>query len=152
MEHNLQAKQANYLILLGLVLFLFGLIVGFFVQNMVNPRMALSAHLEGVMNGMFLMLLGLIWKRLLLSTTWLNITFGLVVYGTFANLAAVIMAAITGFGKMMPIAGGKGGEGITESAISFLLISLALCMLTVCVIVIVGVYKKMNQNPNETPK
>lgn len=148
----MQAKQANYLILLGLVLFLFGLIVGFFVQNMVNPRMALSAHLEGVMNGMFLMLLGLIWKRLLLSTTWLNITFGLVVYGTFANLAAVIMAAITGFGKMMPIAGGKGGEGITESAISFLLISLALCMLTVCVIVIVGVYKKMNQNPNETPK
>jgi len=66
MENDSQAKQANRLIFLGLMLFLLGLTVGLFVQNMKNPRVTLSAHLQGVMNGMFLMIPGLIWKRLLI--------------------------------------------------------------------------------------
>ena len=143
MENDPQTKQANRLIFLGLLLFLLGLTVGLFVQNMKNPRMALSAHLEGVMNGMFLMLLGLIWKRLLLSTILLNATFWLAVYGTFANLIAVIIAAITGIGKMMPIAGGQEGAEITDGLISFLLISLALSMLAVCIITLIGFYRHM---------
>jgi len=60
MNAVLQPKQADRLIFLGLLLFFLGLLAGLFVQNMANPRMALSAHLEGVMNGMFLVLLGLI--------------------------------------------------------------------------------------------
>ena len=145
MVSNIQTKQAEKLIFLGLTLFLVGLSVGLIVQNMPNPRMALSAHLEGLMNGMFLVILGLIWKRLVLSKTLLIITFWLVVYGTFANLMAVIIAAITGFGKMMPIAGGQEGTGVIEGLISFLLISLALCMLAVCIIVLIGFYKHMKQ-------
>ena len=143
MENDPQTKQANRLIFLGLLLFLLGLTVGLFVQNMKNPRMALSAHLEGVMNGMFLMVLGLIWKRLLLSAILLNATFWLAVYGTFANLIAVIIAAITGIGKMMPIAGGQEGAEITDGLISFLLISLALSMLAVCIITLIGFYRHM---------
>lgn len=53
MEATAQNEQGNMLIFLGLLLFLLALIIGLFVQNMTNPRMALSAHLEGVMNGMF---------------------------------------------------------------------------------------------------
>ena len=146
---NTKTKQSEKLIFLGLILFLFGLSVGLVVENTANPRMALSAHLEGVMNGMFLIILGLIWKRLILSKTLLIITFWLVVYGTFANLIAVIIAAVTGFGKMMPIAGGLEGMGAIEGLISFLLISLALCMLVVCIIVLIGFYKHMKQHINE---
>lgn len=142
-ENDPQAKQANRLIFLGLILFLLGLTVGLFVQNMKNPRMALSAHLEGVMNGMFLMVLGLVWKRLVLSKLLLIVTFRLAVYGTFANLIAVITAAITGIGKMMPIAGGQEGAEITDGLISFLLISLALSMLAVCIITLIGFYRHM---------
>lgn len=145
MKNQIQAKQANNLIFFGLLLFVLGLAVGLFVQNMANPRMALSAHLEGVMNGMFLMVLGLIWQRLLLSAVWLKATFLLAIYGTFANLTAVIIAAITGFGKMMPIAGGKEGAGIAEGLISFLLVSLALAMLAVCGIALTGFYRYMKQ-------
>lgn len=145
----MQAKQAEKLIFLGLILFLIGLFVGLIVQNSPNPRMALSAHLEGVMNGMFLVILGLIWMRLVLSETILKITFWLTVYGTFANLIAVIIAAVTGFGKMMPIAGGQEGTTLIEGLISFLLISLALCMLAVCIIVLIGFYKHMKLNKNE---
>lgn len=145
MEYNNRIKQANTLIFLGLILFLIGLIVGLFVQNFTNPRMALSAHLEGIMNGIFLIILGLIWDRLALSKFVFKLTFWLSVYGTFANITAVILAASTGFGKMMPIAGGQEGTAISEGIISFLLISLALCMLTVCIIVLVGFYKHMKQ-------
>ncbi len=150
MERNTKNKQANSLIFLGLILFLIGLAVGLFVQNMTNPRMALAAHLEGLMNGMFLMILGLIWNRLVLSKILLKVTYWLTVYGTFANMTAVILAAMTGFGKMMPIAGGKEGTGITEGLISFLLITLALCMLAACFIVLIGFYKYMKQQQNET--
>ena len=152
MEINSKNQQANKLVFLGLIQFLLGLLVGLFIQNMANPRMALSAHLEGVMNGMFLMILGLIWSRLVLSKNVLKVTFWLTVYGTFANLLAVVVAAATGFGKMMPIAGGVEGKGMTEGLISFLLISLALCMLTVCCIVIFGFYKHIKAAVNETMK
>ncbi len=149
MNRNTQSEQGDKLIFLGLFLFLIGLTVGVFVQNMPNPRMALSAHLEGVMNGMFLVILGLIWKRLILPQTLLKVTFWLVVYGTFANLIAVIIAAVTGFGKMMPIAGGQEGAGAIEGLISFLLVSLALCMLAVCIIVLIGFYKHLKQHIDE---
>lgn len=146
MEINIQSKQADKLVFLGLILFLIGLLVGLFVHNMTNPRMALSAHLEGLMNGMFLIILGLIWKRLALSKKLLKISFWLVLYGTFANLLAVLIAAITGFGKMMPIAGGVEGTMPIEGIISFLLISLSLCMIAVCVIVVFGYYKYLTRN------
>lgn len=149
MAGSTQSNQADKLIFLGLILFLLGLAVGLFVQNTANPRMALSAHLQGVMNGMFLVVLGLIWKRLILSLTLLKVTFWLAVYGTFANLVAVIIAAVTGFGKMMPIAGGQEGMGVMEGLISFLLISLSLCMIAVCIIVLIGFYKHMKQHTNE---
>lgn len=139
------ARQSATLILLGLILFFFGLLIGLFVHNAVNPRMALSAHLEGLMNGMFLLILGLIWTRLRLSSTWHLILFWLAVYGTFANLAAVIIAAVTGFGKMMPLAGGKEGVGFFESTISFLLVSLTLAMLAVSIIAICGAYRHLRQ-------
>jgi hydroxylaminobenzene mutase len=148
MQVKNQINQANRLILLGLILFLIGLAIGFVVHNTANPRMALSAHMEGIMNGMFLMIPGLIWQRLMLSNLLLKLTFWLALYGTFANLTAVIFAAITGSGKMMPIAGGQEGTVMAEGLITFLLISLSLCMVAVCLIVIIGFYKHMRQ-PNQ---
>lgn len=130
--------KSDKLILLGLILFLIGLIIGLSVPLLHNPRMGLSAHLEGITNGIFLMLLGLIWNRLVLTDRWKQITYVLLVYGTFANITAVLLAAITGFGKMMPIAGGKEGTNPIEVIISFLLVSLALAMLFVLSMVIIG--------------
>ncbi|MBW6535801.1 MAG: hypothetical protein K0B11_12395 [Mariniphaga sp.] len=60
---------------LGVFLFLLGLIVGLVVPVLANPRMGLSSHLEGVMNGMLLIIFGLIWNRLKLSSTWLKLYF-----------------------------------------------------------------------------
>ena len=49
---------------LGLVLFLLGLLTGIGVPALKNPRMALSSHLEAVLNGMFLVLLGPLWPHI----------------------------------------------------------------------------------------
>jgi hydroxylaminobenzene mutase len=143
MSNNKQ--YADRLIFLGVLLFLFGLIIGFFIPILTNSRMGLTAHLEGIMNGMFLVLLGLIWNKLAVKEKWLKTTFWLSIYGSFANFAAVTFAAITGAGKMMPIAGGKEGTPIEEGVISFLLISLSLAMIFVCIVVLLGLYKHMKQ-------
>lgn len=143
MKKNTTIVQSNKLIFLGLILFTLGVVVGLFIQNMSNPRMALSAHLEGILNGIFLIILGLIWTKLVLSEKISKITFYLAVYATFANLIATILAAITGFGKMMPIAGGREGTGIIELLISVLLVSLSICILAVCIIVMAGFYKNI---------
>lgn len=56
-KSELQKIQSYRLIFLGVVLFLLGLIVGLIVPMLANPRMGLSSHIEGILNGMFLMLL-----------------------------------------------------------------------------------------------
>ncbi len=146
MKNNTQTKQyADWLLFLGILLFLFGLIIGVFIPLMANPRMGLSAHLEGTMNGMFLVILGLIWNKIAIKDNWLRAAFWLTIYGSFANFVAVTIAAITGAGKMMPMAGGKEGASVIEGLISFLLISLALVMIVVCSIVLTGLYRYIKQ-------
>lgn len=138
--------QANRLLFLGILLFLVGLLIGLLIPLMTNPRMGLTAHLEGVMNGMFLVILGLIWNKLGVTDNWLTAAFWLTVYGAFANFVAVTIAAITGAGKMMPLAGGKEGTPVVEGLISFLLISLALAMIVVCGIVLAGLYRNFKHS------
>ena len=44
----------------GVLLFLLGLLTGLVEQRFTNVRMGLAAHLEGLMNGTFLIALGAI--------------------------------------------------------------------------------------------
>jgi hydroxylaminobenzene mutase len=127
------------LLQIGILLFMLGLLTGFAVPKLANPRMGLSSHLEGVLNGIFLVALGLLWERLNLSTTWLAITFWLAIYGTFANWLATLLAAIWGAGSLMPIAamGHQASLG-KEGTIRFLLSTLSLALIAVCALVIVG--------------
>lgn len=100
MNNNNRTKQyGEWLIFLGILLFLFGLLIAFFIPLMVNSRMGLSAHLEGTMNGIFLVILGIIWNKILLKDNWLVTAFWLTIHGSFANFIAVAIAAVTGAGK-----------------------------------------------------
>lgn len=47
----------------GTLLLLLGRIAGFPEQRFTNVRMGLSAHLEGVMNGILLLALGAAWNE-----------------------------------------------------------------------------------------
>ena len=97
-------KAGRRLLQLGMFLFLLGLLTGLVVPQLTNPRMGLASHLEGILNGIFLVLLGLLWPKIRLSHRWLTITFWLAIYGTFANWAATLIAADWGAGASMPMA------------------------------------------------
>jgi len=60
-------SNSRTLVGLGALLFLLGLLTGVVVPALRSPRIGLSAHLEGVMNGTFLMVLGAIWHHVHLS-------------------------------------------------------------------------------------
>ncbi|MAT58268.1 MAG: hydrogenase [Ignavibacteriae bacterium] len=134
------------LVRLGLILFLLGLITGLLIPVLENPRMGLSSHLEGTLNGMLLILFGLIWDRLSLSEKLLKWTFWLALIGTFTNWFTTLLAAAWGAGaEMMPIAGGDySGSEIQEIIIKTGLVVLTLAILSVSVILIFGMKEKNN--------
>lgn len=125
---------------LGLILFVFGLVTGFVVPKVKNPRMGLTSHLEGVLNGMFLVLLGLLWPHVQLSHAWAVTAEWLIVYSAYANWAGTLLAAIWGAGrKLTPIAAGDHeASKVKEGVFGFLLLSLSVAIVVGVVIVIVG--------------
>lgn len=48
----------------GFALFLLALLTGLVAYGLANPRMGVAAHVEGVVNAIFLMVLGVAWPRL----------------------------------------------------------------------------------------
>lgn len=138
-----QQVQGQRLIQLGMVLFLLGLLSGFSGSFFAIPRLALSAHLEGVLNGIFFAVLGLFWGRLVLSAFWRAATFWLTVYAGLANWLAVVLAGVWGAGGgLMPIAtGGTTGTPTEEAVVTFLLLSLSAAIISALLIIIAGLRK-----------
>lgn len=131
------ADQA--LIKAGLWLFLLGLVTGFVVPALPFPRLGLASHLEGVMNGLFLLALGVIWKRLDLSRSLASLAFYAALFGTFANWLATLLAALWGAAGLMPLAGGAvAATSAQELVVASLLVSLSLAMVLVCLIALWG--------------
>ena len=138
MNSNLQSQLSYKLIKIGFALFLLGLLTGFVIPAMRNPRLGLSSHLEGVMNGMFLILLGIVWSRLSLTLALQKWGFWLALIGTYTNWVTTLLAGFWGAGaELMPIAGG-GLQGLfwQEILIKIGLGSLSVAMLAVCLLVI----------------
>ncbi len=146
MEKSILIKsQGNKLIFYGILLFFLGLIVGLIVPVLANPRMGVSSHLEGILNGMFLVLLGLIWNKLDLSEKWLKITFWLAIYGTFANWFGILFASVFNAGKLLNIAAhGQEGSPAEEAILNFFLITLSIAMIIISITVMVGLKRNMN--------
>jgi hydroxylaminobenzene mutase len=137
-------KQSNNLIFYGVLLFLLGLIIGLVAPVFANPRMGVSSHIEGVLNGMLLIILGLIWDKISVSDRWLKITFWSAIYGTFMNWFGILIAAIFNGGKMLGImANGQEGHPIVEGFVGFSLISLSVAMILISVVALTGLRRYM---------
>ncbi|TNF41152.1 MAG: hydrogenase [Bacteroidetes bacterium] len=140
-EHQIK-KQAANLLFLGFFLFLLGLITGIIVPVFANPRLGVSSHIEGVLNGMFLIVLGLVWHKLALTVKTLKITYWLALYGTFANWFGILVAAVFNAGKMLGVmAGGQEGPPVAEAVVTFFLITLSIAMIIISVLVLIGLRK-----------
>ncbi|WP_298446517.1 hydrogenase [Gordonia sp. (in: high G+C Gram-positive bacteria)] len=126
---------------LGLVLFLLGLLTGLVNGAVRNPRMGLASHLQGMTNGPFLIIAGLLWPYLNLPHGWQVVTVVLLAYGTYANWLATQLAAIWGGGRRFApaAAGDHVARPGRERVIDFLLASLAPAMIAATALLIAGV-------------
>jgi hydroxylaminobenzene mutase len=92
----------------GFLLFLIGLATGLVAYSLENPRMGVSAHVEAILNGVFLVGLGLAWTRLALGERLRAVCFWAAVVGAYANWGIPLFSAAVGASQ--PILVGRGFE------------------------------------------
>jgi hydroxylaminobenzene mutase len=123
----------------GMFLFLLGLLTGFVEEKFANPRMGLAAHLEGVMNGTFLVALGAAWAEVRLSFRLEAAAYWGALYGTYANWAVTTLAAIFGTAALSPITGaGHIGQAWQETFVTFSFMSVGVAIVAASVLVLWG--------------
>jgi (hydroxyamino)benzene mutase len=127
----------------GMFLFLLGLLTGFVEQKFVNVRMGLAAHLEGVMNGIFLIALGAVWGEVRLSARLKPATFWIALYGAYMNWVATALAAAFGAAALSPItAAGHSALPWQEGLVTALFMSVGLATIATAVLVLWGLRRK----------
>jgi hydroxylaminobenzene mutase len=137
------SSHGRRLVLHGAVLFLLGLATGFVSPALENPRMGLSAHLEGLMNGTFLIALGAVWPHVRLAPRAAGAAFALLLYGTYVNWLSVLLGAVWGASRLMPIAGaGHAAEPWQEAVVGFGLVTISLAMVAGVGLVLAGLARR----------
>jgi (hydroxyamino)benzene mutase len=123
----------------GMLLFLLGLLTGLAEPHFINPRMGLAAHLEGLMNGTFLIALGAIWQYLKLPDRMLSRTYWFALYGAYANWATTTLAAIVGANSLSVITGtGHSALPWQETLVTLGFVSVGLAMLATSILALWG--------------
>jgi len=129
----------------GMFLFLLGLITGFVETRFTNVRMGLAAHLEGVMNGTFLVALGAIWTEVKLPPVSKAIAYWTALYGAYINWLVTTLAAIYGTSALSPItAAGHSGLPWQESLITAGFLSVGIVIVFSSVVILWGLRAKVS--------
>jgi hydroxylaminobenzene mutase len=102
----------------GFLLFLLGLGTGLIAYVLENPRMGVSAHVEAILNGVFLVGLGLSWNRLALSQRVLPICFWAALVGAYANWAVPLFSAAVGASQPILVGAGFQAEPWQEALLT----------------------------------
>lgn len=87
------AKPDTFLIRARFILFTLAVLTGFAVPELLNKKMALAAHITGVMNALVLLALGLAWGLLTISPLQGALVRGAFLYSTYANWVSSCLAA-----------------------------------------------------------
>ena len=112
------SRQSQRLLQAGICLFLAAVLLGLAIQQFTVPRLALSAHLIGILQGIVLVVVGLVWPRLYLTPRQFRLTFWLVVYQAVAAFLSNVLGAAWGAGNsIIPIAAGAARGSTVEEAV-----------------------------------
>jgi hydroxylaminobenzene mutase len=127
----------------GVFLVLVALLGGALLPSFRNPRLGLSAHVGGVMNGTLVALIGTMWGHLSLSPRRAAACFWSTVYSGYANWAGLLLAAVFGTSSTTPMLGaGHSGTPAQEALVGFLLVSGGAFVLLACLLVLAGLSRK----------
>ena len=123
----------------GFLLILLALLGGTVIPRFTNPRLALSAHVTGLLNGLLLIALGLCWSALVLSPARGRLVRALFLYGAYANWAVSLLGAAWGTKRLTPVAGaGHEAAPWQEAVVQAGLLSLVLAMLVGTLLVVLA--------------
>ena len=115
------AKPNYRLLIAGSLLLLFGLLLGGIIPLFTNPRLALSAHNQGIIAGVFLMLLGLVWPYAVFRRINSVTVSVLLMIGTYLIWIGILVGSVLGTSRVTPIAGagfvGSNGQEIAVACI-----------------------------------
>src|SRR5262245_12527772 len=133
-------RDGHRLLQVGALLFLLSLLVGLAVPRFSLPRLALSTHLLGVMQGTFLLAVGQLWPRLRFYGRVSGIGHGLAIFACAATWTANLLGAMWGAGGSMLTfaAGGALGSGGQEAAIRGLLLSGGTALIATTALIVWG--------------
>jgi hydroxylaminobenzene mutase len=132
----------------GLVLFFLGLLTGFVIPALTNPRMGLSAHMEALLNGMFLILAGgIIWDHFKMSERTATAVYWMLLYAAYGSWIFCLLAAVFGASEMLPIAGaGYSAEPWQEQLIKVGLGLVAISITLACSLALLGMRKMVKES------
>jgi len=136
----------------GTFLFLLGLLSGLAEAQFTNVRMGLAAHLEGVMNGTFLLAVGAAWPQVRLGPGAQSLTFGLLLYGTYVNWLVTTLAAVFGTAALSPIsAAGHSGQPWQENLVTLGFASVGVAIIAASVLLLFGFRRNRTPAPGALP-
>ena len=130
----------------GMFLFLLGLLTGLLEQRFTNMRMGLAAHLEGVMNGIFLVALGAIWIEVRLPPPAKAAAYWTALYGTYVNWLTTTLGGVFGTAAGNPISSaGHHGQPWQENLVAAGNLSLSVSIIVSSVLILWGLRPKALQ-------
>jgi hydroxylaminobenzene mutase len=133
-------ELARRLLRSGVVLILLSLVIGLVIPGLTVPRLGVAAHVNGVVGGLALIVLGLLWPHLDLSPRARRAVFWLGVYSFFVATIMPLLGAVWGAGaSMLPIAAGAArGTPVQEAILSAGLITAGASVFVLFVLLFVG--------------
>jgi len=102
----------------GFLLFLLGMGSGLVAYQLENPRMGVSAHLEAILNAVFLIGLGLVWPCLALAPRLQTVCFWAALAGAYSNWAIPLFSAIVGASQPILVGEGHQAAGWQEALLT----------------------------------
>jgi len=134
----MEVPQAERLLIrAGFILFTLALLTGFAIPAFLNQRMALAAHLTGILNALVLIALGLSWRFLAMGPVQARLTRGVFLFAAYGSWGASCLAAAWGTSRLTPLSGaGYSAAAWKESAVLVLQVTLTMAILAGAVSVV----------------
>ena len=142
-SRNFEASRRAF-VFHGLILFLLGLIIGLVEAHVSNPNMGLAAHLEALMNGIYLIALGSILGWVRLTPSLFSLAFWTTLYGAYANVAVTFFASLVNASSFSPVTGaGLHAAPWQEYLVTFGFVTVGIAMLVSTCLFIFGMRNTM---------
>jgi hydroxylaminobenzene mutase len=110
-------ERSRRLIWNGFFLVLLGMLSGFIIPWMSNPKMGISTHLDGLLNGCLLAVIGLVLPASSLSLKLQRSTFWFSLLGAYLGWGATLLAALWGTRFGASVNPGAGGAPWQEAVV-----------------------------------